>query len=291
VRLDLGFPRSMAMAMELGPARRPVTRVPRQERDPRREMRADPMSHPLTVTIITCNEEARLAECLDSVSFADEVLVVDSGSRDGTVALAESRGARVLRQDWLGYGAQKRFAVERARHDWVLCIDADERVSPELRRSIQAVLEAPKRQAYEMPRLNHFLGRPLRHGEGYPDYSLRLFHRGHAHWSDDPVHEKVIASGAVGRLTGDLLHLSEDGLESYLAKQNRYTTLQAEDLYRRGKRAGVGKLVFSPLLRFLKFYFLRFGFLDGLPGLMPIAIGCFNSFMKYAKLWELNRRS
>ena len=140
-----------------------------------------------------------------------------------------------------------------------------------------------------MPRRNRFLGRWLRHGEGYPDLSLRLFNREHANWSDDPVHEKVVAGTAVGRLKGDLLHESESGIADYIAKQNRYTTLQAEALHARGKRAGVLRLVFSPLFRFIKFYFLRLGFLDGLPGLIHILIGCQNSFYKYAKLLELER--
>lgn len=245
-----------------------------------------PHSRPLSVTIITLDAASQLAECLASAAFADEIVVVDSGSTDGTVALAEAHGARVVKRDWLGYGPQKQFAVEQAQHDWVLCLDADERVTPELRAAIEGALAEPEFAAYSFPRCNRFLGRYLRHGEGYPDWSLRLFDRRRARWSDDPVHEKVVAEGAVGTLAGDLLHDSAETLAVYLGKQNRYTSLAAEAAIAAGKRTGYGKLFFSPMLRFVKFYFLRQGFRDGLPGLVHIGIGCFNSFMKYAKMLE-----
>ena len=134
------------------------------------------------------------------------------------------------------------------------------------------------------------LGRWLKHGEGYPDFSLRLFDRRHANWSNDAIHEKVVTASPVGRLAGDLLHESEQGLADYLAKQDRYTTLQAEQMHAHGKRASVARMLLSPLLRFVKFYFLRLGFLDGMPGLRHILIGCHNSFAKYAKLRALQRR-
>ena len=244
---------------------------------------------PLSVVVITKNAAAQLAACLDSASFAEELLVVDSGSSDGTAELAAQRGARVIQKEWLGFGAQKQFAVEAARHDWVLCLDADERVSETLRASILAVLRAPAAQAYAMPRRNRFMGRWLRHGEGYPDWSLRLFDRRHARWSADPVHEKVLTDAPVARIAGDLLHDSAETLAGYLDKQNRYTSMQAEALFNAGKRAGLTQLLLSPLLRFVKFYFLRLGFLDGTAGLVHIVIGCCNSFHKYAKLMALQR--
>ena len=246
---------------------------------------------PLSVVVITKNAAAQLAACLDSASFAEELLVVDSGSSDGTAALAAQRGARVMQKEWLGFGAQKQFAVEAARHDWVLCLDADERVSAPLRVSILAVLSAPAAQAYAMPRRNRFMGRWLSHGEGYPDWSLRLFDRRHARWSADPVHEKVLTDAPVARLAGDLLHDSAETLAGYLDKQNRYTSMQAEALFNAGKRAGLAQLLLSPLLRFVKFYVLRLGFLDGTAGLVHIVIGCCNSFHKYAKLMALQRGS
>ena len=245
----------------------------------------------LSAVIITFNEAARLPACLDSLEFVDEILVVDSGSTDNTVELAESRGCRVIHQSWLGYGPQKQFAVEQADHDWVLCVDADERVSEQLQEAITGALQNPQHSAYEMPRCNRFMGRWLRHGEGYPDWSLRLYHRAKARWSDDPVHEKVESDGEVGRLQGDLMHESQETLEHYLAKQNRYTSLQAEALFSRGNKSGVARIVISPLVRFIKMYFFRLGFLDGLPGLIHILIGCYNSAFKYVKLLELQRLS
>ncbi len=244
---------------------------------------------PLSVVLITHNAAEQLADCLASVAFADEVVVVDSGSSDGTGELAARYGARVIAREWLGFGPQKQFAVEQAAHDWVLCLDADERVSPELAASLVRALEAPAAQGYRMARCNRFLGRWLRHGEGYPDWSLRLFNRRHARWSDDAVHEKVLLQGPAATLAGDLLHESAEDLARYLDKQNRYTSLAAQELHRRGRRAGLAQLLLSPPLRFVKFYLLRLGFLDGLAGLVHIGIGCMNSFVKYAKLIELQR--
>jgi glycosyltransferase involved in cell wall biosynthesis len=239
---------------------------------------------PFSVVIITKNATTQLAACLESVSFADEIVVIDSGSTDGTAELAVERGARVIQKEWLGFGRQKQFAVAAARHDWVLCLDSDERVSEALRASIQAALATPAARAYTIARCNRFMGRWLRHGEGYPDWSLRLFDRRHARWSDDPVHERVLTDAPVARIKGDLLHDSAETLTTYLAKQNRYTTLAAREALARGKRAGPAKLLLSPLLRFIKFYVFRLGFLDGLPGLVHILIGCQNSFAKYAKM-------
>lgn len=245
------------------------------------------MSERLSAVIITCNAERDLPACLASVAFADEIIVVDSGSTDQTLAIAEHGGARVIRQEWLGYGAQKRFAAKQTRNRWVFSLDADERVSPALRASIQVALESPAHAAYAVPRCNRFMGRWLRHGEGYPDWTVRLFDRDRAEWSDDPVHEKVVVHGSTARLRGDLLHESEAGLGNYLEKQNRYTTLQAAALHTRGKRASATRMILSPFLRFIRFYVLRLGFLDGVPGFVHISIGCWNSFTKYAKLRAL----
>ncbi len=241
---------------------------------------------PLSVAIITLNAVSQLEACLQSVRFVDDIVVVDSGSTDGTPALAERYGARVIQQDWLGFGPQKQVAVEAARHNWVLCLDADERVTPELQAAIEIALANPSTAAFRFPRCNRFLGRYLKHGEGYPDWSLRLFDRRQARWSNDAVHEKVETNGRVGELSGDLLHDSAESLAAYLTKQNRYTTLAAEMALAAGKRASFGRIAFSPLVRFIKFYFIRQGFRDGLPGLIHIVIGCFNSFMKYSKMLE-----
>ena len=244
---------------------------------------------PLTVAIIARNAEPQLGPCLASVAFADEVLVLDSGSTDATVEVARNHGARVETGEWLGFGRQKQHAVKLAKHDWVLCLDADERVSERLERSIRDAMATPRYHAWRMTRRNRFLGRWLAHGEGYPDWTLRFFHRAHAGWSNDEVHEAVLTTAEVGRLEGDLLHESADDIATYVAKQNRYTTLHAQALYQQGVRAGYWRLVASPAARFLKFYFLRLGLLDGGPGFAHIAIGCNSAFLKYLKLIELER--
>jgi glycosyltransferase involved in cell wall biosynthesis len=241
---------------------------------------------PLSVAIITLNAASQLEECLRSIDFVDDIVVIDSGSTDETQALAMRYGARVIDQDWLGFGPQKQFAVDSAVHDWVLCLDADERVSPELQGAIKNALENPSAGSFRFPRCNRFLGRYLKHGEGYPDWSLRLFDRRQARWSDDAVHEKVETETPVGELQGDLLHDSAESLSSYLTKQNRYTSLAADMALAAGKRATFGRLALSPIIRFIKFYFVRQGFRDGLPGLIHISIGCFNSFIKYSKMLE-----
>lgn len=249
----------------------------------------DRVHAPLSAVLITKNAAARLEGCLASLGFCDEVVVVDSGSTDGTTELARKLHARVIDKDWLGFGRQKQFAVDSARNDWVLCLDADESVSPQLASSIIESLSNPVAPVFRMARCNRFMGRWLRHGEGYPDWSLRLFDRRSARWSDDPVHEKVLYAVTPGTLQGDLMHESAEDLREYMDKQNRYTSLAAQQLFDRGKSASMLQMIASPLVRFVKLYLFRLGFLDGLPGLAHVTIGCMNSFMKYAKLAELHR--
>lgn len=243
----------------------------------------------LSAVIITRDAATQLPPCLESLAFCAEILVVDSGSVDGTVEVARRHGAEVIETHWRGFGPQKQFAVEQAANDWVLCVDADERVSDSLRDAIDAVLREPTFAAYRFARCNRFMGRYLRHGEGYPDWSLRLFDRRQAHWSADAVHERVVTDGPVGTLAGDLLHDSAESLENYLEKQNRYSTLAAESALAAGKRGSALRLLLSPLSRFIKFYFLRAGFLDGVPGLVHILIGCHASFAKHAKMLAAGR--
>jgi len=241
--------------------------------------------------VITRDAAADIQECLLSAQICADALVVDSGSGDHTVETARRSGARVVSRAWLGFGPQKQFAVQEARYDWVLCLDADERLSPELRESIVTLFAAgaPPHPAYALARRNRFLGRWLAHGEGYPDWATRLFDRRRARWSDDPVHEQVLANGPVGRLDGDLMHASAESIERYIAKQNRYTTLQADALHARGKRSSGFAMAASPIARFFRFYVLKLGFLDGAPGFAHIAIGAFASFLKHAKLRALER--
>jgi glycosyltransferase involved in cell wall biosynthesis len=243
----------------------------------------------LSAVLITRNAASVIEACFESLAFADEIVIADSTSSDATVEIARRRGARVVQKEWLGYGRQKQFAVEQAAHDWVLCIDADERVSPELAASIQAALAAPVSPVYRMARRNRFMGRWLAHGEGYPDWSPRLFNRMNARWSDDLVHEKVLYAVTPGTLRGDLMHDSSEDLAAYIERQNRYTTLAARQAFELGRSANLLHLLFSPVVRFLKFYVFRLGFLDGVAGLAHISVGCMNSYLKYAKLIELRR--
>ena len=251
------------------------------------------MSEPLPLSLVIIARDAahELPDCLASAAFAAETVVVDSGSSDDTADVAARCGARVIEHAWEGFGPQKNFAVGQASHDWVLCLDADERVTPELAAAIAALFAAgpPAAAAYSIARRNRFLGRWLAHGEGYPDWNIRLFDRRRARWSDDLVHEKVVADGTAARVDGDLLHASAESIDAYIAKQNRYTTVQAEQMHARGERASAAQLMFSPVVRFLRFYVFRLGFLDGLAGFAHIAIGAFASFLKYAKLRALQQ--
>jgi glycosyltransferase involved in cell wall biosynthesis len=243
----------------------------------------------LSAVLITRNAAHLLEACLESVAFADEIVVVDSASSDGTAEIAARRGARVVQKEWLGYGRQKQFAVEQAKNDWVLCIDPEEQVSPRLAQSIQRALAGPAAGVYRMARRNRFLGKWLSHGEGYPDWSPRLFNRLNARWSDDMVYEKVLFALTPGTLEGDLLRDAHEDLAAYIARQNLYTTLAARQAHEAGRGASLAHLLLSPVVRFVKFYLLRLGFLDGLPGLVHISIGCMNSYMKHAKLLEMRR--
>ena len=252
-----------------------------------------PGTLPLSLVVITRDAAKDLAACLASAPFASEMVVVDAGSRDDTVEIARGSRARVLEEPWRGFGPQKAFAVASAAHDWVLCLDADERATPALERAIRGAFAAgePPAPAYAIARRNRFLGRWLSHGEGYPDWNVRLFDRRRARWSDDVVHERVLVDGRAARLEGDLLHASAESIDDYVAKQNRYTTLQAEAMHARGEHAGFARLALSPLARFLRFYVVKLGFLDGAAGFAHIAIGAFASFLKYAKLRALNARA
>lgn len=246
----------------------------------------------LTLVVIAKNEERALARCLKSADWVAYKVVVDSGSTDGTVEIAEQLGAKVVHQNWLGFGPQKQFAIMQAPTDWVLCLDADEFLSPELSKSVQALFEQKELlNAYKFPRSNKFLGRFLKHGEGYPDWSLRLFNKTKARWSDDLVHEKVVAINEseplkIGKLSGDLMHESGESISHYIEKQNRYTDIQADMMIEKGKRVSCSRLIFSPLMRFMKFFFFKRGFLDGMPGLVHITIGCFAAFLKYLKVYS-----
>ena len=251
------------------------------------------MSSPsgLSACIITYNEADRIEACLRSLSFCDEVLVVDSHSSDGTRELARALGARVIERDWPGYRSQKQFAVDAASHDWVLCVDADERVSEALRREISDLKERGFAGAagYSVPRITEYFGRFLRHGNAYPDRLVRLFDRRRGGWVGEEIHENTRVSGRVGRLSGHLEHFSYRSLGDHLNRMQRYADLMAEALYQQGRRCGLGKVVLNAQWRFLRGYLLRLGFLDGWRGLVFALVEANYVRRKYLGLYLRSR--
>lgn len=246
----------------------------------------------VSACIIAKDEADRIEACLKSVAFCDEVLVLDSGSRDGTPELCRRLGARVIETDWPGWVAQKNRAADAAAHDWVLSIDADERVDDGLRADLERLRAAhpdgPPAAAYEVPRKVHALGRWIRHGGWYPEWRVRLFDRRRGRWGGMDPHDHFESAGPVERLAGGHLeHHTWRSLDDFVAKQNRFSTVSAQGLFARGKRAGGLSLVVRPAFRFLKMYVLKAGFLDGWAGYQLARIDAMSVFLKYAKLREL----
>jgi len=225
------------------------------------------------------------------VAFADEVVVVDSGSTDGTVEAARAAGAHVIpTSDWPGFGPQKNRALEAATGEWVFSIDADEQVSPELAASLQAAIHSGKHDAYEVQRRSSYCGQYMAHSGWYPDRVLRLFRRGTARFSDDLVHERVVTAAAVGRLQGDLLHDSMPHFESVLDKLDRYSTAGALALMRKGVRGSLAKALGHGWWAFVRTYVVKLGFLDGRLGLALAISNAEGTYYRYMKLWLLQRQ-
>lgn len=245
---------------------------------------------PVSVVIITRDEESNIGACLDSVSWAAERIVVDSGSVDRTVAIARDQGAKILEIEWRGFGDAKQRGLEAAREDWVLSLDADERVTPELRAEIHERLKQPTMNGFEIPRLTSFIGAWIRHSGWYPDYVLRLVRRERARFTDSLVHEKLEVDGQRARLRNHLLHYSYTSIEDYLKRLNRYTTLAAQELHDSGKRFAVWQPLLKAPAVFVKRFLLKRGFLDGWAGLQIAVLSAVYVFVKYAKLGALQRR-
>jgi glycosyltransferase involved in cell wall biosynthesis len=245
----------------------------------------------ISVTIITRNEQESISRCLESVSWADEVIVVDSGSSDATASIARDMGATVVvSDDWLGFGPQKNRALDLASGDWIFSIDADEIVTPELAAEIRATVASnPVLPAYQVPRLSSYCGRYLHHSGWWPDYVTRLFRRGQARFSDDLVHERVVVDGSTGKLKGTLLHESFGSFEDVLEKVNRYSSLSAQQMAERGRTGGLAKGIVHGIGAFLKTYVLKAGFLDGREGFMLAVSNAEGAYYKYVKLYLLNR--
>ena len=246
----------------------------------------------LSVIIITKNESAHIAECLDSVAFADEIIVVDSSSTDDTRDIARAKGARVVvTDDWPGFGPQKNRALDLATSEWVLSIDADERVTDELAHAIREELASPRADGYLIARLSNFCGRWIRHSGWWPDRVLRLFRREAGRFTDAAVHESVQCEGRVQVLDGHFLHYPYPDLEALVTKINRYSSDAAAAMHAKGRKVGVPGVVGHALWTFIRIYFLRRGFLDGREGFILAAAGAAGSFFRYGKLMFLGRKT
>jgi (heptosyl)LPS beta-1,4-glucosyltransferase len=244
----------------------------------------------LSVTVIALDQEANIGECLASVSFADEIVVVDTGSTDRTVEVARNHTDRVFTASWQGFGRTKNYALDQTRGDWVFSLDTDERVPPALKDEILAVVKADGPfSGYRVSRKNYFCGRWIRHLGWFPDYTLRLFRREQGRFGDREVHEEVMVTGPVGTLTTPLEHYSYNSVSEYVSRMDRYARLAAVELAKRGQRPHPGELVYRPFFAFLHLYFLRRGFLEGTTGYTLAVLMSLYKFLKYYYLRELVR--
>lgn len=245
----------------------------------------------LSVTIITRNEAANIGLAVASVAWADEIVVVDCGSTDDTVLIARRQGARVLHRDWTGYVDQKNFAASQAVHDWILSVDADERVTPVLAAEIRQLLSAdPPLAGYRVPRVTCYLGAWVRTTDWYPDFQLRLYHRGRGRWTPRRVHESVTLDGPPGKLAGELEHFPYRDISHHLQTMEHYTSLAAADMLQQGHRVGVTSLLVHPLAAFLRNYIARGGCRQGTVGLVISALNAHYVFLKFLKVWERRRQ-
>jgi glycosyltransferase involved in cell wall biosynthesis len=255
------------------------------------------MSRPLSVVIITKNEADHIEACLNSVSFAEDVVVLDSGSTDSTCELAGRLGARVFVEEWRGFGPQKRRAVELAQNDWVLSLDADEALDIDAQNFIKELMAEEESSfaaaAYRFARQSYHLGRWIHHGGWTPDYQVRLFDRRRAGWNEAPVHEKVeVREGeSLQTARGKIKHWVFEDLSHQVDTNNRYSTLGAEALRQRGKHFSLAKLLLKPVSKFVETYFWKQGFRDGLPGFVISVGAAYSVFLKFAKLWEMEMRA
>lgn len=246
----------------------------------------------LSVITLALNEEHNIVDCLASVKWADEIIVVDSGSADRTVELAKAFTDNVLVVEWKGYGAAKNFALDQATGDWILWLDADERVPDELAAEMQAVVQADDAlfAGYNVARRAYFLGKWIQHCGWYPGRVTRLFRQSKSRFTESNVHEQIVVVGKIGELKNDLLHFTDPNLEHYFQKFNRYTSLAAQDLRAAGKRFSLYDVLVRPSFLFFKMYILKRGFLDGIQGFILCVVSSAYVFTKYAKLWELQNQ-
>lgn len=244
----------------------------------------------LSVTIITKNEVGNISDCLESVAWADEIIIVDSGSEDGTVAICKEYTDKVfIHKDWQGFGVQKNLALQYATQDWVLSLDADERVTPALRIEIESAINNPVSSAFAIPRQAYFLGRAMRHGGWWPDYVVRLFRRDAGVFSEDIVHERILVNSSAMNLSAPLLHYSYTSLDQLMAKMNQYSSAGSNKAYRQGKSSGLLKAIAKAKWTFFRAYFLRLGILDGEAGFIAAFSKAEETYYRYLKLSYLNK--
>jgi len=245
----------------------------------------------ISAVLITFNEEKHIADAIKSLACADEILVVDSESTDGTREKGMKAGAKVLVKKWAGFSAQKQFAVDQAEHDWIISLDADERVSPELRSEIFGLKKnGTTADGYRIPRLSIYMGRPIRHGGWYPDWQLRFFDRRKGKWKDVRIHESFeMAKGSkTAKLNGEIIHYSvESAAHHHLMVGERYAPLAARQMFDNGRRTSPIKIVFAGWLTFIQTYIVKGGFLDGIPGFVIAYFAAHHSFLKHVLLWEM----
>lgn len=241
----------------------------------------------LSVTIIALNEEGNIRDCLESVRWADEILVSDSGSTDRTAEICREYGAKVFNDEWLGFGRQKNLVGDRARNDWILNIDADERVTPELRMEIEGVLRGGDKAGYRIARKNYFGDKWIRHCGWWPDYSLRLYRKGIGRFLDRFVHESVVVNGPTGKLKSPMVHKTYRDVSDYLGRMQRYSTLAAKEMLNQGRNVGITDVLLRPPFTFFKMFVLQRGFLDGTSGVILSILSASYTLAKYAKLWEM----
>lgn len=247
----------------------------------------------ISATVITLNEEAAIGRAIESLEWADEIIVVDSGSTDKTCEIAASFGAKVIHRDWTGFSDQKQFAAESAANDWIFSLDADEQVSPELRDEIVRIKESlPDADGYKIPRLAFYMNRPIRHSGWYPDAQLRLYNRTKGRWKNVPVHESVemSAGSQTTKLNRDILHFSVQGASNHHKMiGERYAPLAARAMFESGRRTSASGILFSGPSAFIRSYILKAGFLDGLPGIAIANFAAHHAFLKHLLLWELQQ--
>jgi glycosyltransferase involved in cell wall biosynthesis len=243
----------------------------------------------ISAFIVCCNEERQIRRCIESIKWCDEIIIVDSGSTDKTLDICREYTQNIYYKEWAGYVEQKRFALEKCKNEWVLNVDADEVLTPELTNEIQNELKTSDLDGYYLLRTVYHLGKWWVKGGWHPEYRLRLCRRLKTTWAGMDPHEKAVVEGKTKKLKGSLQHYSYSNLADQISRINKYSSTLARNLYEQGERSSISKIVLNPMLRFMKFYFFKKGFLEGLPGFAMAITDSFYVFLKYLKLWEIQK--